>query len=297
VGEINDPQSGDPLLVTTSPILDDAGRLVGIVHVGRNIKNTKNTELELQSTVAKLKNANRELNTLAYAAAHDLRTPLRGVAITADWLQRDYGTTLDAQGQELVTLLIERMHRMDRLIDGMLAYCRIGELRKEWVKIEEIIDECLTDIDCPANWSILREGIWPAVFVDKRLFTDVIRNILDNAIQFMDKPDGRIILRGEELEDRWQFSIADNGPGIDTQYAWKVFYIFYTLAPKDKNKGVGMGLALAKRIVEAHEGRIWVETHPGGGSTFFFTLPKSNNTPAHAAVEQEDLPQHLESAP
>ncbi|MFC1764743.1 ATP-binding protein [Planctomycetota bacterium] len=165
-------------------------------------------------------------------------------------------------------------------------YCCIGEPRKSWVETENILDECLRTIVHAPTLSITREGTWPVVLADKRRLADVFRHILENAVQFMDKPDGRIVLRSEEQDNHWQFSIADNGPGMDSRYVWKIFYIFYTLAPKDEHTGVGMGLALAQRIVEAHDGHIWAETHPGTGSTFFFTLPRID-PPTESPPEQD----------
>lgn len=229
----------------------------------------------LQGTVKKLETANQELQHLAYAAAHDLRTPLRGVSMISDWLGRDYGDQLDERGHDLLSLLSARMGRMDRLIDGVLQYCQAGDLHPQPVDVNRLLENLFTQIECPEHIQVHHEGDFPELVGDPRRLADLFHFILENAIGYMDKAEGTITVRCKEEEQHWLFSVQDNGPGMDPAYAWKVFYIFYTLTPKDEHSGVGMGLALAKRIVEAHGGRIWVESTLGQGSTFFFVLLKT----------------------
>jgi len=235
-----------------------------------------NTDLE--STVRELMRTNKELQEFAYITAHDLKTPLRGIGTLAEWLSTDYADKFDEQGQKHVKLLVERAKRADKLVDSILQYSSAGHAREEQEQIDlnTVLPEIICEIDRTENIEITVENKLPVLMCKKTHIIQVFQNLLSNAIQHMDKEKGRINVGCLEENGFWKFSVADNGPGIDQKYFKKIFKIFQTLSPTDETESTGIGLSVAKKIVKLNGGRIWVESNPGEGSTFFFTLPKSD---------------------
>jgi len=234
-----------------------------------------NTDLE--STVRELMRTNKELQEFAYITAHDLKTPLRGIGTLAEWLSTDYADKFDEQGQKHVKLLVERAKRADKLVDSILQYSSAGHAREEQEQIDlnTVLTEIICEIDPTENIEITVENKLPVLMCKKTHIIQVFQNLLSNAIQYMDKEKGRINVGCHEENGFWKFSVADNGPGIDQKYFKKIFKIFQTLSPTNETESTGIGLSVAKKIVKLNAGRIWVESNPGEGSTFFFTLPKS----------------------
>ena len=234
-----------------------------------------NTDLEL--TVRELRRTNKELQEFAYITAHDLKTPLRGIGTLAEWLSTDYADKFDEQGQKHVKLLAERAKRADKLVDSILQYSSAGQLREEQeqVDLNTVLPEIICEIDPPENIEITLDNELPVLMCKKTHIRQVFRNLLSNAVKHMDKEKGHIKVACLEENGFWKFSVVDNGPGIDRKYFKKIFKIFQMLSPTDKTESTGIGLSIAKKIVKMNAGRIWVESNPGEGSTFFFTLPKS----------------------
>jgi len=234
-----------------------------------------NTDLE--STIRELTRTNKELQEFAYIIAHDLKTPLRGIGTLAEWLSTDYADKFDEQGQNHVKLLVERAKRADKLVDSILQYSSIGRAREEQEQIDLniLLPEIICKINPPENIEITIENKLPVLMCKKTHISQVFQNLLSNAVQHMDKEKGRIKIGSIEEKGFWKFSVADNGPGIDQKYFKKIFKIFQTLSPPDKTGSTGIGLSVAKKIIKLNGGTIWVESNPGEGSTFFFTLPKS----------------------
>jgi len=235
-----------------------------------------NTDLE--STVRELMRTNKELQEFAYITAHDLKTPLRGIGTLAEWLSTDYADKFDEQGQKQVKMLAERAKRADKLVDSILQYSSAGQLREEQEQMDlnTVLPEIIHEIDPPENIEIIIENKLPVLMSRKTHIRQIFHNLLSNAVKHMDKEKGRINVGCIEEEGFWKFSIADNGPGIDQKYFKKIFKIFQMLSPTDETESTGIGLSIAKKIVKMNAGRIWVESNPGEGSTFFFTLPKSD---------------------
>jgi len=234
-----------------------------------------NTDLE--STVSELKRTNKELQEFAYITAHDLKTPLRGIGTLTEWLLTDYADKFDEQGQKQVKLLAERAKRAAKLVDSILQYSSAGHLREEQeqVDLNTVLPEIIHDIDPPENIKIIVENKLPVLTCGKTPIRQVFHNLLNNAVKHMDKEKGQIKVGYIEEDGFWKFSVADNGPGIDQKYFKKIFKIFQTLSPSDETEATGIGLSIAQKIVKMNAGRIWVESNPGEGSTFFFTVPKS----------------------
>jgi PAS domain S-box-containing protein len=234
-----------------------------------------NTDLE--STVHELMRTNKELQEFAYITAHDLKTPLRGIGTLAEWLSTDYADKFDEPGQKQVKMLAERAKRADKLVDSILQYASAGHTREKQgqVDLNTVLPEIICEIDPPENIEITFENELPVLMCKKTHIRQVFHNLLSNAVKHMDKEKGQVKVGCLEENGFWKFSVADNGPGINQKYFKKIFKIFQTLSPPDETESTGIGLSVAKKIVKLNGGKIWIESNPGEGSTFFFTLPKS----------------------
>lgn len=231
---------------------------------------------KLEATGAQLRAANAELSEFAYVVSHDLKAPLRAIIQLSGWIQEDYAAILDADGQEMLALLVGRAHRMHDLIEGILAYSRVGRVkeREKEVDLEKLVAETISSLAPPAHIKTSTPGSLPTVCGERVRFRQVFQNLLSNAFKFMDKSEGRVVIDCRETDAYWEFSVADNGPGIAERYHDKIFQMFQTLASRDEYESTGVGLALVKKIVESWGGRIWLDSEVGQGSTFYFTLPK-----------------------
>jgi signal transduction histidine kinase len=167
--------------------------------------------------------------------------------------------------------------RLNALIDGILAYSRAGRSREDRVPVnlDSIVKNVAEMLAPPTHIRIEFETSLPTVVFELTKAQQLFQNLLGNAIKYMDKAQGRIRVRCDARNGDWEFAVADNGPGIEAKYFEKVFQLFQTLAPRDEVEGTGVGLALAKKIVESEGGRVWIESTPGAGATFLFTLPRS----------------------
>ena len=278
-------QDGEEIIVHTvkTPVKDEQGNAIGILGIFWDITERKRAEQaleklnkDLESTIRELSKSNEELQDFAHIAAHDLKAPLRAMGTLADWLLTDYGDNFDEKGREKIKLLTARAKRMSRHIDSALQYAELGHAvqEKEKVNLNRLVKEVIGEIAPPENVEITVVCELPTITCERTYMMQVFGNLLDNALKYMDKPEGRIKVGCVEEDGFWKFSVSDNGPGIEQKYFGKVFKIFQTLLPRDEFEATGIGLATVKKIVELYNGKIWVESNPGQGSTFFFTLPK-----------------------
>lgn len=244
----------------------------------------------LQATVQELRRSNRELQDFANVTAHDLKAPLRAIGTLTDWLYSDYYDTFDEQGREQLQLVKGRVTRMNELIEGILRYSEIGRGHRcmQAVNLDALIAEVVAMVSVPAPFAVRIEGPLPVVTCERIRLLQVFQNLIGNAVKYMDKQEGCIEIRCQEGTDHWEFSVADNGPGIDQKYHAKIFKMFQTLAPRDEIESTGIGLAVVKKIVELYGGRVWVESHRNLGSTFYFTLPKFVSIPEAAEAVTAD---------
>ena len=241
----------------------------------------RRAEKQRDRLLREVESANEELKNFAYVVSHDLKAPLRAISSLADWLSTDYADKFDEAGKEQMRLLVNRVHRMNGLIDGILLYSRVGRVKETMVAVDlsRLVPEVIDSLAPPANISIIIENPLPTVKAEPTRIQQVFQNLLSNAIKYMDKPEGKIRITCSAEEKHWKFSISDNGPGIKQQHFEKIFQLFQTLAPRDRVESSGVGLALVKKIVEMYGGQIWVVSTVGEGSTFSFTLPRSSATP------------------
>jgi len=255
--------------------------------VARDITQRKKAEQRQAELVEKVESINKELKDFAYIVSHDLKAPLRGIRTLADWLTTDYVDKLDEKGREQMGLLGSRVDRMHNLIDGILTYSRVGRVEEKQVKVNlnELIPRIIDSLAPPKNITVKIENELPVVECGQTRIMQVFQNLLSNAVKYIDKPKGRIKVGCVEEAGFWKFSVADNGPGIEEKNFERIFQIFQTLSPRDEVESTGVGLTVVKKIVEMYGGKIWVESKPGQGSTFFFTLPKQKMGVKNAKLE------------
>jgi PAS domain S-box-containing protein len=242
----------------------------------RDITARRRAEQEAERLVAELSSANEELTNFAYVVSHDLKAPLRAIGSLADWLAADYAELFNEEGKEHMRLLVNRVHRMAGLIDGILQYSRVGRVKESLIPVDlnRVVAEVIDLLAPPQHIRVAVNGPLPVVVAEPTRIRQVFHNLLSNAIAYMDKPDGQVEIDCGEEGGHWRFAVRDNGPGIEARHFERIFQLFQTLAPRDRVESTGVGLSLVKKIVEMYQGRVWVESEPGQGSTFYFTYPK-----------------------
>jgi signal transduction histidine kinase len=226
-----------------------------------------------------LARSNRDLDQFAYVASHDLKAPLRGIANLATWLEEDLGTDLPPTSKKNLELLRGRVHRLEALIDGILAYSRAGRVDKppSDVDVRKLVRE-VVDLAAPPAHVQVDIGALPRLRTDRTALQQVFMNLLGNAIKHGDPTACRVTVSGEAGDGGWIFHVSDNGPGIAPEYHERIFGLFQTLAPRDRVEGSGIGLAVVQKLVEARGGRAWVESQPGQGARFSFTWKESGGS-------------------
>lgn len=237
----------------------------------------REAETELREAMTELKRSNRDLEQFAYVASHDLQEPLRMVASYTQLLAKRYAGRLDKDADAFIGYAVDGAKRMQALIRDLLAFSRVRTKGKPFsdAHMNDVIDEVLADLRFvlrEASAQVTR-GDLPRVHGDPSQLRTLLRNLIGNAIKFRGRDEPEIRLEAEEAAGRWTFSVRDNGIGIDKRYHERIFVIFQRLHARTDFPGSGIGLSICKRIVERHGGRIWVESEPGEGSTFRFTLP------------------------
>ncbi len=244
--------------------------------IARDITERKKSELSQNELVEKVDKINRELNDFASIVSHDLKAPLRGIKTLANWILADCEDKLGDQANKQINLLLDRVERMYNLIEGALQYSRLGQTKGNQIQVNlnNFVPEIINMVVPPKNITVTIENELPVIDCDETQIMQIFQNLLSNAIKYMDKPQGWIKVACVKQDGFWKFSVADNGPGIEEKHFEKIFKIFQALPTSPMFEGTGVGLTIAKKIVELYNGRIWVESKVGEGSTFFFTLPK-----------------------
>jgi light-regulated signal transduction histidine kinase (bacteriophytochrome) len=275
--------------ISLSVLKGPAGETTGSIGVIRDITERKRAEARQAGLVREVENSNQELNDFAYIVSHDLKAPLRGIKNLAQWIATDHADKLGEAGREKVSLLSRQVDRMHQLIEGVLEYSRVGRIKEEkvWVDLNELVPQIVEMVCPPENIAVTIDTELPTIECEQTRITQVFENLLSNAVKYMNKPQGHVHVGCTEKEGFWEFSVADNGPGIEKKYFESIFKIFQTLSPRDKFESTGIGLTIVKKIVALYGGKIRVESTVGEGSTFFFTLPIQQAPAPEAKLEAQ----------
>ena len=277
-----------PVEISLSPLA--ANGELQIMSIVRDVTDRRRAEDELRRTAerlaqqtAELERSNAELQQFAYVASHDLQEPLRMVASYTQLLARRYGDKLDDDAREFIDFAVDGARRMRALINDLLAYSRVGTRGAEFAPTDcnAVVDQVIADLGAAIEdeRAGVTRGDLPTVLADAMQLQQLFQNLIANAIKFHGERRPRVAIAAERRGDAWLFSVRDNGIGIDPEYADRIFVIFQRLHSRAEYPGTGIGLAICKKIVERHGGRIWMESAPGQGTTFYFTLPVREGAP------------------
>jgi len=253
----------------------------GYVNIyGMDITAHKNVEIELRKMMEDLERSNNDLEQFASIASHDLQEPLRMVTGFTQLLRDRYKDKLDEDANEFINYAIDGATRMKNLIDDLLIFSRIGSRGKPFKLIEMniVLEIVLNNLGQLINEtsSVVTSDPLPVIKADEIQMIQLLQNLITNAIKFRGEKTPIIHVTAEINADMWVFSIQDNGIGIDSKFFDKIFIIFQRLHKKNEYEGTGIGLAVCKKIVQRHNGKIWVESELGKGSTFHFSIKKGN---------------------
>ncbi|MCW3061053.1 MAG: domain S-box [Capsulimonas sp.] len=229
---------------------------------------------------------NAELDQFAYVVSHDLRAPLRGIANLAKWIEEDLGDQIPEETAGQLALLRNRVHRMDAMIQGILQYSRVGRVdtQIEMVDIRALVTEAIDLLAPPPTVEVRMEGDFPALPANFIVLEQVFLNLIGNAIKHCGSAEAQVRVIGVDHEEFCEFHVVDNGPGIEPQFHERIFQIFQTLESRDKVEGIGMGLALVKKIVEHQGGVVSLKSDVGQGADFSFTWLKTPDDSATPGV-------------
>lgn len=237
-----------------------------------------NAEGVLKRTMDELKRSNEELEQFAYVSSHDLQEPLRMVSSFTQLLERRYKGQLDSEADEYIAFVVDGAKRMKELIDDLLEFSRLNTQAGEFkmVSLQIALRDVLSNLQTfikDNNATITYEPL-PTIMGDPSQLNQLFQNLISNAIKFHDDEPPEIHISAQKDEDEWVFGVSDNGIGIDPGHQEQIFDVFKRLHTREEYAGTGIGLAICKKIVERHRGRIWVESELGKGSSFYFTIPK-----------------------
>ncbi len=263
--------------IVITALHNEQGELRGFAMITRDVTQRRDTEDAVRRTATELARSNAELEQFAYVASHDLQEPLRAIAGYCQLLQRRYVGRLDTDADEFIAFAVDGATRMQRLIEDLLCYSRVGTRGKAFEPIDcnEVFGQALINLKTAIteNGAEITRSELPTLPADGSQLEQLFQNLLSNAIKFRHNTPPRIHVAAEIEGDQWVFSVTDNGIGIEARFAERIFAIFQRLHTRREYPGTGIGLAICKKIVERHGGRIWLRSSPGKGSTFYFTLP------------------------
>jgi light-regulated signal transduction histidine kinase (bacteriophytochrome) len=250
-----------------------------VISISRDITERKRAEEALAQRAEELARSNSDLEQFAYVASHDLQEPLRMVVSYLQLLERRYKGQLDERADRHIGYAVDGAKRMQRLINDLLTYSRVGRRgdTQALTDAEQVLQHTLRDLGqvIEESGATVEHDPLPVVHADPTQLGQLLHNLIANALRFRGDAPPRVYVGARYAPDanEWVFEVNDNGIGIAPEYFDRIFIIFQRLHGRDEYPGTGIGLAICKKIVERHGGRIWVESEPGQGATFFFTLP------------------------
>ncbi|MFV2056269.1 MAG: ATP-binding protein [Thiohalomonadales bacterium] len=256
-----------------------------VIHVDELQREIDIKTRDLLSNQARLERVNRELDQFAYVTSHDLKAPLRAIANLSEWIEEDIGDKLTGETKHQMDLLRKRVFRLQDFIEGILEYARVGreKVTIERIDTAEVIADIVSTLGPPNGYTVHTSAEMPIIATSKVRFTQVMSNLIGNAIKYRDSDSGNVDISVNDAGDCFEFVVSDDGPGISSEYHKKIFVIFQTLQSRDVHESTGIGLTIVKKIVEEEGGRIMLDSEIGKGTVFRFTWPKTANHHIEAA--------------
>jgi light-regulated signal transduction histidine kinase (bacteriophytochrome) len=274
---VNIRANGEEFPVEITARMQTLGDEEVMLAVVRDITERKEAEEVLRGYRSELERSNESLVQFAYVASHDLQEPLRMLSSFMELLSNQYGDQLDEDAQEYIDFAIDGAQRMQRLVLNLLTYSRVGTQGKsfETTECEDVLEISLTNLKVALEESsaVLTHDPLPVVMADEDQLAQLFQNLIGNAIKFTEDRPPKVHISVSEEKGFHRFSIQDNGIGIASENLERIFGASQRLHSIDEYPGTGLGMAICKKIVERHGGRIWVESEPGKGSIFYFTIP------------------------
>ncbi|MGD0919605.1 MAG: ATP-binding protein [Thermodesulfobacteriota bacterium] len=286
-------KDGTPKYMEASVSLrkDSSGKPIGFRGIVRDVTERKRAEEALKEKTEELARSNRDLEQFAYVASHDLQEPLRMVTSYVQLLARRYKGKLDSDADEFIGFAVDGATHMWKLINDLLTYSRVGMGGKELepTDCETILNQSLNNLKVAIEekGAVVTHDPLPTVMAESPQLGQLFQNLIGNAVKFRGNEPPRIHVSASRNGNGWTFSVRDNGIGIAPEYTERIFIIFQRLHNRKEYPGTGIGLAICKKIVERHGGRIWVESEVGKGATFYFTLPASKGEPLSHRLSKE----------
>lgn len=267
-------QKNEKLVHVNASIIYDNGSPIAAQGIVRDITELNSLQLQKERLLEKLEKSNNELQEYAHIVSHDLKSPLRSIDALVNWIKEDNKDKLDEVSLHNFSLIETTLEKMEQLISDVLMYSSVGveTLEKETVDLDALVSDLKTILFIPDHVSITVLEPLPKIEGEKVKLQQLFQNLISNAIKFIDKDAGLVEINVKDNGTHYEFSIKDNGIGIEEKFHEKIFKIFHAL---NKSKdSTGIGLSIVKKIVDLHQGQIWLESKPNIGTTFFFTLKK-----------------------
>ncbi len=263
-------------IISGGPNYDAKGNIIGSIGIHLDITQQKNFEIQKEQLLQKLEKQNQQLNDYAQMVSHDLKSPLRSIHSLITWIKEDNQKEFSEQTLNYLKMIENKVEKMDHLIKGILTYSKIDTLEDislEYVDTNEVIQNILQIIHIPSNIKISILNQLPIIIADKYRIQQLFQNLISNAVNYIDKPEGRVQVNYRCDEKNHIFTINDNGPGIAIENQEKIFKMFQSFTNDEKSTGIG--LSIVKKIIETYKGKIWLESQENIGTTFFVQIPKN----------------------
>ena len=265
------------MMGNATPLYNENGKPRGSVSVFMDVTKNKNAEIKMEKLVKELARSNKELEQFAYVTSHDLKEPLRMISSFTQLLRKRYTHKLDKDADEFIEYIVDGAQRMQLLLDDLLEYGTITTETKQYenVSLNKVVDEIINNLKLAIEESgaIINYDELPIVVANRTQMIQLFQNLISNAIKFQSDKVPEIHISSMKKGNKYIFSVQDNGIGINSKYLERIFKVFRRLHTREEYNGTGIGLSITKKIVQNHNGNIWVKSKPGEGSTFSFSLP------------------------
>lgn len=289
-------KDGDKRIVQLSvaPMRGITGSLSGSLSIVTNITEYVKMKNDLEKMNQMLKQSNKDLENYTYVVSHDLKAPLRAIRSFSSFLLEDYNNKIDDLGQDHLNRINEAASHMSNLIDDLLLLSRVGRKFTRINKVDlnillnEIIIQFTPTVEKREARIIVKRAL-PHLSIQRTWIKQLFMNLIDNGLKFNSSKTPEVIIKWEEREEDYLFKVQDNGIGIEKRYFERIFNLFERLHTREEYDGTGAGLAICKKIIDQFEGKIWLESTLGKGSTFFFTIPKKNKDEEQGICQQKRL--------